>query len=146
MTVRIRPLGDRAAGAAVIGVVAVAMLGIAGCGDDNDETASVPATTTGGATAALSGTVDVSETDFALDPSDPVVKAGTVTFKVTNDGQTVHSLEVEGPGEESELKKELQPGDSGTLKVKLNKPGKYEWYCPVANHKAMGMKGTITVQ
>ena len=39
----------------------------------------------------------------------------------------------------------LQPGQSDTLKVKLNKPGSYEWYCPIDNHKQMGMKGEITV-
>jgi uncharacterized cupredoxin-like copper-binding protein len=25
-------------------------------------------------------------------------------------------------------------------------PGKYEFYCPVANHKEMGMEGEITVK
>ena len=39
-------------------------------------------------------------------PDDPAVKPGEVTFDVTNDGETVHNLEVEGPGEEAELPKE----------------------------------------
>jgi uncharacterized cupredoxin-like copper-binding protein len=26
------------------------------------------------------------------------------------------------------------------------KPGKYEFYCPIANHKALGMEGEITVK
>ncbi len=37
------------------------------------------------------------------------------------------------------------PGSSGTLTVDL-KPGTYEFYCPVANHKEMGMEGEITVK
>ena len=40
----------------------------------------------------------------------------------------------------------LQPGQSDTIKVKLNKAGSYEWYCPIDSHKQMGMKGEITVQ
>jgi uncharacterized cupredoxin-like copper-binding protein len=74
------------------------------------------------------------------------VKAGKVTFNATNDGTITHSLEVEGPGGDQELKSELQPGQSGTLTVNLTKPGKYEFYCPVDSHKQMGMEGTITVQ
>ena len=38
-----------------------------------------------------------------------------------------------------------RPGQSGTLKANLA-PGKYEFYCPIGNHKEMGMKGEITVQ
>jgi uncharacterized cupredoxin-like copper-binding protein len=73
------------------------------------------------------------------------VKPGVVEFKVKNGGQTAHSLEVEGPKGEVRLPSQLQPGDSGEVKVDLSKPGKYEWYCPVDNHKGLGMKGEITV-
>jgi uncharacterized cupredoxin-like copper-binding protein len=129
---------------AAIALFAAVPLLLAACGDDDNETAGTTAAPT---TAAPAGeTVNVSETDFALKPANPTVKAGEVTFNVTNDGQTLHSLEVEGPGEESELDQELQPGQSGTLTVDLSKPGKYEWYCPVGNHKEMGMKGEITVK
>jgi uncharacterized cupredoxin-like copper-binding protein len=40
----------------------------------------------------------------------------------------------------------LQPGQSATLKVKLSKAGSYTWYCPIDNHKQMGMVGKITVK
>jgi uncharacterized cupredoxin-like copper-binding protein len=127
-----------------IALFAAVPLALAACGGDDDEEASTtPATTTAAPAAA---TVDVSLTDFALDPSDPTVKAGEVTFNVTNDGQTLHNIEVEAPGGEVELPEDLQPGQSGTLKVELNKPGKFEWYCPVGNHREMGMEGEITVQ
>jgi uncharacterized cupredoxin-like copper-binding protein len=65
---------------------------------------------------------------------------------VTNDGQVTHNLEVEGPNGEQELPSDLAPGDSGTLTVDLSKPGTYEFYCPVDNHKQMGMEGEITVE
>jgi uncharacterized cupredoxin-like copper-binding protein len=134
-------------------VVAAGVMALVGCGDDDSSTSSSTAatteTSTAGGTSAGGGageTVPVSETDFKLTPADPTVKAGTVTFEVSNDGQTTHNLEVEGPNGEQELDQDLAPGDSGTLEVDLSKPGTYEWYCPVDSHKEMGMQGEITVQ
>jgi uncharacterized cupredoxin-like copper-binding protein len=134
----------------VTAVVAVAAMGAfaAGCGggDDNSTSTAASATTTAAQGGAGGSSVDVSETDFKLNPSDPKVKAGQVTFNVSNHGQTVHSLEVEGPNGEEELPSDLSPGQSGVLSVDLSKPGKYEFYCPIGNHKQLGMKGEITVQ
>jgi uncharacterized cupredoxin-like copper-binding protein len=64
-----------------------------------------------------------------------------------NDGQVTHSLEIEDvtPGHDQELEGDVSPGSSGTLTANLA-PGKYEFYCPVANHKEMGMEGEITVK
>jgi uncharacterized cupredoxin-like copper-binding protein len=136
----------------LLGVLAVLSLALfAGCGDDDKSsdsntganTTTTDTTTTGGGGAE---SVDVSLTDFKIDPKDPeIAKAGTVEFKVKNDGQTEHNLEVEGPSGEKELPSNLDPGQSGTLTVDLSKPGKYEWYCPVANHRDLGMEGEITV-
>jgi uncharacterized cupredoxin-like copper-binding protein len=118
---------------------ALLVIGLLGCGgDDAEEPAAQRAS--GG-----SKTVDVSETEFKLDPADPKVDKGLVTFKVTNDGKATHSLEVEGPDGEVELEKALQPGQSGMLKANLNKAGTYEWYCPIDGHKDSGMRGEITV-
>ena len=36
--------------------------------------------------------------------------------------------------------------DCFDLKVDLDKPGRYVWYCPVGDHRERGMKGTITVK
>jgi uncharacterized cupredoxin-like copper-binding protein len=130
---------------AVAAVAAIAALA-AGCGgssDNSDTTAATPTTTT--AQSGGGSSVKVSETDFKLNPSDPKVKAGQVTFNVSNDGQTVHSLEVEGPNGDEELQSDLSPGQQGVLSVDLSKPGKYEFYCPIGNHKELGMKGEITV-
>src|SRR4051794_15422516 len=108
--------------------LAVGVLGVAGCGGDNDngggggpkgggagggedsdrgggagERGGGEAKTRGGAakSGAAAGTVKLAETDFKTPPADPKAgKAGTVTFAISNDGQTTHALEVEGPGEE----------------------------------------------
>jgi uncharacterized cupredoxin-like copper-binding protein len=140
--------------AAVLACGALFAVPIAGCGGDDDDNGGSGGGgygAAGGATQATttadSGgeTVDMSLTDFALNPADPSVNAGTVTFNVANDGQTTHALEVEGPGEEVETD-DLAPGDSAMLTVDLNEPGTYEMYCPVGNHREMGMEGEVTVK
>ena len=139
---------------AIVGVVGAASLSLAaaGCGDDDDETtAATTATTTAtgatGATGAEGGgeTVAISETDFALDPDSVDVKAGEVTFDVTNDGETLHNLEIEGGAVEEELSDDLAPGDSGQLSVELE-AGTYEMYCPIGDHADQGMTGEVTVE
>lgn len=139
-------------GALLTLVLVVGALAATGCGGGDDSSTSSAATTSTDQAAAGGGggaaqTVNVSETDFKLDPADPTVNAGSVTLKATNDGQTTHSLEIEGNGiEETSLPNDLAPGDSGEVTVDLSKAGTYEWYCPIANHRAMGMEGTVTVK
>jgi uncharacterized cupredoxin-like copper-binding protein len=136
---------------AAIAAAALSGLALAACGgEEGAETIAAPATTTEGATGATGATgeaqeVDVSETEFVIDPANPEVRAGTVTFNVTNDGELPHNLEVEGNGVEEELEQNLEPGDSGELTVDLE-PGTYEWYCPVGDHAEQGMEGTLTVE
>jgi uncharacterized cupredoxin-like copper-binding protein len=137
---------------AIAAIAALGGLAIAGCGGGSDSSSSTAATTgASGATGAQgaaggASTVNVSETDFKLNPDNPTVQAGNVTVNATNDGQVTHSIEVEGPNGDQELKSDLAAGQSGTLTVDLTKPGKYEFYCPIDNHKQMGMVGEITVK
>jgi uncharacterized cupredoxin-like copper-binding protein len=136
--------------AALFAIGAAVAVPVAGCGGSSDDNstsnAATQAQTTGGAAATgAGGTVSLSAADFKFNPSDPTVKSGEVTFNLTNDGQTAHSLEIEDVnGQDQELEGDVSPGQSGTLKVNLP-PGKYEFYCPVGNHKEMGMEGEITV-
>lgn len=139
---------------ALIAALAVAAFIVVGCGDSSDDSTSASESTTSSSetTAAAGGggsggeTVRISETDFKLTPADVSVKPGTVTFEVSNDGETVHNLEIEGPDEEQTLPSDLQPGDSGEVSVDLSQPGTYEMYCPVDGHEDMGMTGEITVE
>ena len=138
---------------AMLAIGAAVAVPIAGCGgDDNDDNGGSTAasqaqtTTAGGGGAGAGGAVQLSARDFSFDPSDPTVKSGEVTFTLKNDGQTAHSLEIEDVnGEDQEIEGDVAPGQSGTLKVNL-KPGTYEFYCPVDDHKEMGMEGEITVK
>ena len=135
-------------------VVLLAAFAVAGalgaCGDD-DEREGAGTTGTGTSTAVEPtgepvATVEMGLRDFELDPSDPEVDgAGVVEFKLSNDGQTPHNLEVETPQGEFELEQDLEPGQSGNLKAEVTEPGEYVIYCPVSNHREMGMEGTLTV-
>ena len=54
-----------------------------------------------------------------------------------------HAVEIEGNGVEEETET-VTGEDAPPLTVDL-KPGEYEFYCPVGNHRAEGMEGTLTV-
>jgi uncharacterized cupredoxin-like copper-binding protein len=133
---------------AIGAAVAVPMVGCGSSDDNSTSNAATPATqaSTTGSAATGGGSVDLTATDFKFDPSEPTVKSGNVTFNLKNDGQVTHSLEIEDVnGEDKELEGDVSPGSNGSLAVDL-KPGTYEFYCPVANHKQMGMTGEITVK
>jgi plastocyanin len=125
-------------------------LSACGGGDDTSTASATEAATTAESTTAApggggaGGSVDISETEFKLDPADPTVSAGSVTFNVTNDGGVTHALEVEGNGVEEETD-DISGGQSAKLTVDLQ-PGTYEIYCPIDSHKDQGMEGTLTVQ
>jgi uncharacterized cupredoxin-like copper-binding protein len=128
-------------------------LTVSACGGGDDSSTTSAATTTestsssttaSGGGGGAGGAVDISETEYKLDPSDPTVSAGKVTINASNDGATTHNLEIEGNGVE-EVTDDLQPGQSGSLSVDL-KPGDYEIYCAIDGHKDLGMEGTLTVE
>jgi PQQ system protein len=95
---------------------------------------------------APSATINVRETEMKIEPKNVTIeKPGVVQFRVQNAGQAVHALEIEAPGGEVETE-QIPAGKSATLTANLDKPGKYKWYCPVGDHEAQGMTGTVTVR
>jgi len=95
-----------------------------------------------------------SELAFKLSKSS-MVKAGSITFKVTNQGVAFHNFRIcSKPVASASLVKNacagkttklLHHGDSTTLTVKISKTGKYEFLCTVSGHAAAGMKGLIGI-
>jgi plastocyanin len=70
-------------------------------------------------------------------------KPGKVTVVLDNPSDLPHAIEVEGKGVEEEGK---TVGKGGVSKVTVDlKPGDYEYYCPVDDHKGGGMEGTLKV-
>ena len=123
-------------------------LPLAACGGGGSGSNASSGTTTNAsapATASSSQTVTVGEQEFSIMPSSiSLTKTGTYTFKVTNNGQIGHALEIEGHGVEQRTST-IEPGKTATLQVDLAKAGSYEVYCPIDDHKNKGMKASLTV-
>jgi plastocyanin len=134
-------------GVAVASSIAVLATGC-GSSDDNSKasdsqtkektTAQAPASGTG-STLALAADPN----KIAFDKKSLSAKAGKTTIAFDNPAQIPHAVEVEGNGVEKKTK--VIQKAKATLALNL-KPGTYEFYCPVADHKAEGMKGTLVVK
>jgi plastocyanin len=106
-------------------------------------TAAAPAADAGGALALKASEAD----GLSFDHKTLSAPAGTVSITLDNPGgdSLPHAIAITGPGGVQAAGQTAQPG--GTSKVSLAlKPGKYTFYCPVGNHRAMGMEGTLTVR
>jgi uncharacterized cupredoxin-like copper-binding protein len=125
----------------ILATAALLVIVPAGCGSEDNESSS---DTSSGTTSAGEQSVELSASEYAFDPSKiSIDSSGKVTFRVSNDGQQTHALEVEGNGIEEETE-DISPGHSGTLTVDL-KAGEYEFYCPIDGHRDQGMEGTLVV-
>ena len=124
----------------------------AGCGGDDEESSATPAATAasesgggsgggGGATLKVSAPSDGS---LKFDQSSLSAKVGKVTIEFSNPSPVPHGVEIEGQGVEEETDI-VTKSDAAPLTVDL-KPGEYEYYCPVGQHRQAGMEGTLTVK
>jgi plastocyanin len=134
----------------LIGLLLVAgVLTAAGCGDDDSSgssgssggTGTESSGTGGGGGETLTVTADPGGA-ISWDKDKLNAKAGKVTLKIVNDSDVPHAIEVEGNGVEEETDTVTKSDAEVTVDLK---PGTYEYYCPVSNHRET-MKGTLTVQ
>jgi uncharacterized cupredoxin-like copper-binding protein len=116
-------------------LLAAAAILLPACGGEEGTTDGAPA----GRVA-----VEIVLGDFTVEPSAIAVDPGSYTFRVVNEGEQTHALEVDGPTGEVETG-DLAPGESADLVVDLSEPGEYEFYCPVGGHRGQGMEGAVTV-
>lgn len=111
--------------------------------------APTPVASTSSAAGASAGAVTgkkmtASLTEFKIALNTKTVSAGTYTIQVKNAGSLTRALTVDGPGVSNTSTGDMSPGSSKTITVTL-KPGKYDVFCPVGNHKMEGMDDTVTV-
>ena len=59
-------------------------------------------------------------------------------------GQTIHALEITGPGLSNATSKNIGPEQTTRLTVTFKK-GAYDIFCPVPGHKMLGMNMNISV-
>lgn len=130
-------------------LVAVAALLAAGCGEERPangrvETTPTPLETADTPLGPAIASVDVSLSEYRLDPANPrVAHAGVIAFTATNDGESRHALRVDGPTGEVSTRA-LGPGQQATIAARLP-PGIYKWYCPIDDDERLGMVGRIRV-
>jgi alcohol dehydrogenase (cytochrome c) len=103
-------------------------------GGSGEHVGEEPPTSTNGST------VNVGMTEFAFALSTPTVQAGTITFKVTNNGGIPHNLRINGRQTPN-----VDPGGTTILKVTFTMPGNYPYDCTLPGHAAAGMRGVLKV-
>lgn len=84
----------------------------------------------------------VSGDNFLFAPTTMSVKRGdTVRITFTN-AEGFHDLKID---EFNAATAKLAAGASETIEFVADQAGSFEYYCSVGSHRAMGMKGTLTV-
>jgi hypothetical protein len=96
---------------------------------------------------ALPSFVSVAAREFSLTLSRPLVGAGSVRVELRNVGEDPHNLVVSPDGSHSPLDSfsTLDPGLYERRTVALA-PGRYQLWCSLEGHEALGMSVTLRVQ
>jgi plastocyanin len=150
----------------LLALLALCVFVVGACGDDDDDGGgdgggdqSAEATNDGGGGGAYGGTASGgggggggTTLKLAADPNGAPKfdktslssKPGTVTIDMDNPSDVPHAVEIEGQGVEEEGEV-VEKGGVSTVTAELER-GEYEYYCPVGNHAAEGMQGTLTVR
>ena len=109
-------------------------------------TPSAPTETGSTSSGAMQNTkqkITVTASNFTFDPKTITVKKGQpveITFK---NSEGTHDFVID----EFNVKTQIIPGgQSETVTFTPDKTGTFTYYCSVANHRAMGMQGIITVE
>jgi plastocyanin len=87
-------------------------------------------------------TVRVTAGEYFFKFSRPRVPVGIVIFKVHNGGEEQHDLTFTTNGKKTPV---FGPGGTKTLRMRMTKPGKWQYICSVGEHALHGMKGTLRV-
>jgi plastocyanin len=87
--------------------------------------------------------LNVSLSEWKVQPSRMKVPAGQIRFVAENTGATQHRLQVVGQGIDARTG-DITPGDSYFIQVDLP-PGEYRLFCPIPGHEQQGMTTSVTV-
>jgi len=128
----------------------VLLLALAGCGGENESKPNAGSNKSGSSSGASGGgggqqlaLAAPEDGSLKFDKTELEGKAGTVTINFDNPSTTPHAVEIEGNGVEEAS--DTVTGDKTSVTADL-KAGTYTFYCPVGNHRAEGMEGTLTVK
>jgi plastocyanin len=124
--------------ASVAALLSVAVLVVASCGGGGgggSDKGYVPPK------GAATETIQITAQNFSFTPDNPTAKAGIAEIQLTGKGG-IHTFVFDGAYSGFFL--EVEGNETQSQKIDL-KPGKYTFYCNIANHRALGMQGTLTV-
>jgi len=98
----------------------------------------------GGEIVAIREVIIVEGDDYSFSPARFSVSAGeSIKLTLNNVGRFPHNLIVEGLGITT---KTIGGGTSDTIEFTVDQAGTYSIYCGVANHRALGMTGELTIE
>lgn len=130
--------------------LALALFGLAACGDDDDEDTTPSADTattetTAGGGGGAGGTVEISTTEgTSYDETSAQTQAGSVTVSYDNQADVPHDVTIEDESGNELGATDLITASTAETTVELQ-PGTYTFYCSVPGHREQGMEGTLTV-
>ena len=88
--------------------------------------------------------VGVGEREWRVSLYRDTVPVGAVRLNVRNFGEDGHDLAVRNrAGRVLGSLAELRPGETGTLSVRLRRPGRYVVFCSLEGHEAKGMRARL---
>lgn len=88
-------------------------------------------------------TVDITLNEYGI-KMPTQTEPGPTLIRVSNAGKEEHNVMVKGNGGEWKLDANIPQGQSRMLRADL-KPGTYDVYCPVDDHRAKGMSMSLLV-
>jgi hypothetical protein len=111
-------------------------VGVAACGEGgSDSTVAVEE----------ADEIEVGLTEFDIDVDPVRVREGVIEVVARNEGERDHVLAVGDLEGELQRTRRLKPEESDAIKVDF-RPGRYDVYDPLADHRERGMAATIIVR
>lgn len=87
--------------------------------------------------------ITVSGSPFKFDPKTITLKKGQKVKILFKNTKGTHDFVIDEFDVRTPV---IQSGEEATVEFVANKVGIFEYYCSVGNHRAMGMKGALTVE
>ena len=139
---------------ALLVALALGAIAIVACGEAEEDAAAPPppAATQPAQTETADREQTAATVEVAADPGGELAfvqdsltaPAGPVTFAFTNRSSVPHDFNIEQDGERIDGTKVITEAEE-SLDVELE-PGRYTYYCSVANHREAGMEGRLIVE
>ena len=125
----------------------VALFGIAlvsaltACSGGDVETGSVPGRA-GGKPAPGAPTTDVDASNFEFGPDTITIDAKEEAAITLHSKDGPHDLVVDGLGRVADV----GGGESDTARLRIDRRGRYTFFCTLPGHRDGGMEGTVVVE